>query len=156
MSLVICTCIALVHKHFYLTMPFSLCIPVFDPSKSQSLNEWITIFLLALIFLSSAVVTFNHILLVNNMQRSKKSAGKSASDGKDVLLKTQLALLSVCHTIVWATFGGIFLYAMITPVFSLSLIFFTFIPLSSIIEQIIFIVLCVKKLLSGSSKVITI
>ena len=148
MSLVVCISVSLVHKHFYHAMPYFMCIPVLDPPKSQTLSEGITIFFLALILLSSPFITFNHILLVNNMKKSKKSAGKSTSDGKDVLLKLQLALLSVCHTIV----GGIFLYTLITPEFSLSLIYLTFIPLESIIEQTILIVLCARKMLSGFNK----
>ncbi len=149
--------VALVLKATAQKLIFPFCLPFVDPTLSVLFLWCFSLFYL-LVLAASCILCINHVLI---LKECEKSAQKISKHQKEIETKTsaigqQLFLLTISHILCWVTSGIVFLTAMFYQekgtkqliIWTLGLI----IPSGSITNQILYVVTCVKKIISNTDR----
>ena len=130
-------------KHVFSSVPFRLCSPFIDPTYYNIMLTETSCFLVCLQF----SVYFLNILL-NSKTIFQLKASKFSQSQSIASLLTQFSILTVSNTICWVSNGVIFLICMFTDEFSIIMITWIVIgvtSVNSVTNSILFIVIAARK-----------
>ncbi len=134
-------------------LPTSLCLPFVDPENSFVFIEimiWISVIGQTL---TSLVLIVLHVALVHNISQSLKQMRKVKShEDSMVMLVLQLVTITLSNMLCWFPANGVFLAAMFLSRYPMDLLIWSTVgsmPLNSVINPLIFSVLCIKKMMKS-------
>ena len=124
-------------RHVYSSVPFRLCSPFIDPTNSNIMLRTATFVVVCLQFI---VYILNIVFSSKIILELKRSVGQKHSIAS---LLTQFSILTVSNTICWIPSGVIFLICMFTDEFSITMVAWVVIAVTSVhsvTNSILFIV----------------
>ena len=143
-------------KLTYLNLPFSLCLPFIDPSKSVGMIKIITWSVVTTQTTSSVVIMSTHLLLVKKLKESRKRIRKSKLESdSEIPLIIQLIAITTSNILCWFPTNAIYVTAMFLSTYPIDLIIWTtvaILPLNSIINPSVFIITSCRKYIKSRIK----
>ena len=133
----------IIFRHVYSSVPFRLCSTFIDPTNSNLMLRTTTFFVVCLQFI---VYILNILLNSNIILELKKSFDQKQNITS---LLTQFFILTVSNTICWIPSGIIFVICMFTEEFSIIMITWILIAVTSVhpvTNSILFIVTTLRKM----------
>ena len=130
-------------KHVYSSVPFRLCSPFIDPTNSNMMLKTTTFVVVCLQFI---VYILNILLNSNIILELKRSFGQKQNIAS---LLTQFSVLTVSNTICWIPSGIVFLICMFIDEFSIVMVSWVVIVVTSVhpvTNSILFIVTTLRKM----------
>ncbi len=146
-SFSICITITLFVRYSAVSLPMNLCLPVIDPTNSLQIISVTTWVIVVTQTASTAIIIALHVHLVSNVSKVDTVLQRSRSDDNKALI-TQLAVITVTNIFCWMPGNGIFISAMFMDKYPIQLIFWstvTNLPLNSLINPVVFIIVLLKK-----------
>ena len=142
LAITLVTSFIIIFWYAYSSVPFRLCSPFIDPTHSNMMLRFITYGVVYLQF----IVYFLNILFHSQIILKLKSSIDQKHN--TTFLCTQLSILTISSTVCWIPSGIIFLICIFTDEFSIIMITWVVITITSaqsITNSIFFIVLTVRK-----------
>ena len=127
-------------------LPTSLCSPFIDPSHSSISTNVITWVVIITHSISSVLIGLMHILLINEVTKSKRSLKIQKSDVENKMMY-QLILTSTTNILCWIPANGIYLSAMFLSIYPINLVIWATVvvmPINSVINPFVFIMINLK------------
>ena len=127
-------------------LPTSLCSPFIDPSHSSISTNVITWVVIITQSISSVIIGLMHILLINEVTKSKRSLKIPKSEVENKMMY-QLILTSTTNILCWIPANGIYLSAMFLSIYPINLVIWATVvvmPINSVINPFVFIMINLK------------
>ena len=137
LAAILVTAYMITFKHVYSSVPFRLCSPFIDPTNSNMMLTTVTFVVVCLQFI---VYILNILISIKIFLELKRSVGQKHNITS---LLTQFSILTISNTICWVPSGIIFLIRMFTYEFSIIMITWVVIgvtSVNSVTNSILFIV----------------
>ena len=148
--------VTLFTKFIHEKMPLSLCLPFLDPTGSCltiKVITWCTVFTESF---TSVVIIIMHFLLMIKVNESDKNITRS-SQFSNISLIIQLVIITLSNIICWFPANAIFVSVMFLSRYPSELVMLTTvigIPVNSIINPSVFLIISLKKYLKDYLKTI--
>ena len=155
-SLFIAVLISLLYRFEEKYIPISLCLPFVDPSAKVLLIKIVTWFTVITQLISSIAIFIIHILLVVNLKKSEELLSKSKSLSSDTILIGQLATITLSNILCWFPSNSIYVFAMFSSMYPVSLIIWTTViglPINSLINPLTFLSIFFRRYIKYRNKV---
>ena len=155
-SLSVSVILSLTYKFSNTELPTTLCLPFFDPTGSSTLIKvfsWMAIFSQSI---SSVIITVFNCWFIYSIKGSGDlliSSKHSAKLGTKMIL--QLIITTFSNVLCWLPANTIYALAMILSRYPVNLTIFTTVivmPVNSIINPCVFIIVTVKEYISSLKK----
>ena len=127
-------------------LPTSLCSPFIDPLHSSISTNVITWVVIITQSVSSVLIFLMHILLVNEVTKSKRSLKIQKSEVENKMMY-QLILTSTTNILCWIPANIIYISAMFLSIYPINLVIWATVvvmPINSIINPLVFILTNLK------------
>ena len=137
-------------------IPTSLCLPFIDPTGEVLMIKIITWFIVITQLVSSLSILRMHVLLVAKLKKADKYVRKSKSRGSDSILIIQLVVITVSNILCWFPSNSIYITAMFSSTYPISLIIWTTViglPINSLINPLTFISVLLRQQIKHRNKV---
>jgi len=146
--------VTLMAKYFFVRMvPISLCLPFVDPTNSVMILKILTWFVVLTQTCTSVVILILNYMLVKSLFKSQEVRKCSKRFSRSSLqLIVQLMVITTSNIMCWFPANIIYVSAMFMERYPSSLIIWSTIismPLNSIINPIVFMIIALKKILKG-------
>ena len=145
-------CFTIIIRYMESILPFKLCFPFIDPTKSVNILHNITYFICLSQLVCLLIICIQNTVLFKIFQQSKQKTNKSFSD---VGLKRTLAMGTGSVALCWFPTSIIYIALLMLPKYPINLIPWTVVvimPITSLIYPSVFIVMNLKKII-GTYKI---
>ncbi len=131
------------------TLPFNLCLPFVDPTRSVVLIMLTTWFSVISQILSSLLILMLHTTLVYQKYKKEKIIQKHQTDNStSMAMVIQLVVITASNILCWLPANGIFIAAMFLSTYPVDIIIFTTVaglPVNAFFNPCVFTFMSVRK-----------
>ncbi len=149
---VVCFVLTLLSLLLFKLLPFNLCLPFVDPSKTQILPNIVVALVTSLELASSIFIAVFYCLLVTAKKKSQNiSSGTSKNADKGMIF--QLITVTLSNVLCWFPSGIMFVTCVFLdryPIDMIAWITIFVLPINSIVNPVIFATTTLRKMLTSN------